>query len=180
MELSLTLACTKICEPINLKIPVRRCVWAIIRNDQAVRRQGLPRVTAEHITLDENLIVAAAMNGLIVEIFIEIIIHMLMSKAASWTSRARVLPVIVMVRNMQMTYIDVSERIRVADKARLPVVMKVVPRDCDPVASSYDVALAVVIIRTMIDVRFKLVVINPHTRTVLDGDAVVVENETDS
>ena len=79
-----------------------------------------------------------------------------------------------------MALVDIPQSITVTDQRALPVIMEVVPAHGNPVASSNNITLAIVVIRAMIHIRGKLVVVNPNTSAVLDGDSVVVQNITNA
>lgn len=59
------------------------------------------------------------------------------------------------------------------------MVVEVVPRNGDVVRGADDVDLAVILVRALGDIRGKLIVVNPNTSTVSDGDTIGVENIAD-
>lgn len=103
---------------------------------------------------------------------------MLMAKTSSRASRAFSQPIIVMISYVQMPLINSSQSITVADEGALPVVVEIVPGHRDPIASTDNIALAIVIIWTSIGeiARREFVVVNPDAGAVLDGDAIVVDD----
>lgn len=52
-------------------------------DDKTVGAQCLESVAAEDITLDEDLVVRAGVDGLVMEVIVEVAIEMLMSKSTS-------------------------------------------------------------------------------------------------
>lgn len=56
---------TQIRKPVQLIVPIWRCVGAVLRNDKAVCRQCLGGLAAEHIAFHEYLIIAAAVYRLV-------------------------------------------------------------------------------------------------------------------
>jgi hypothetical protein len=90
-------------------------------------------------------------------------------------------PVVVVVGQVQLAKVDVAQGVRVADQIALPVVVEVVPGDSDPVAAANGIELAVVVVGADLwgELGFELVVVDPDPGAVLDGDAVVVDDEAD-
>ena len=60
------------------------------------------------------------------------------------------------------------------------MVVKVVPGHGHPVTGPHNIALTVVIVRAVVDVGLELVVVDPYAGAVLDRDAIVIENESDT
>ena len=81
---------------------------------------------------------------------------------------------------MEVSEIHVAERIGVSYERRFPVVVEIVPGDCDPVAGAHNVALAVVFIWAMVDVGFEFIVVDPDASAVLDCDSVVAEDKSNT
>ena len=104
-----------------------------------------------------------------------------MAEAAAGPTSAAVPPVVVVVGQMQLSKVDVSQDVRVPHQVRLPVVVEVVPRDGDPVAATDRVELTIVVVRTNLlgELRLEFIVIDPDAGAVLDGDAVVADDEAD-
>lgn len=142
---------TKICESINLKISIRAGVGAVFGYDKSICAQGLPCLTGEYIAFNKNLVIAPAVNSLVQEVLIQVIVDVLMTKATCGASSARVSPVVVMICDMKMTGINIPQCITVANQGALPVVMEVVPRDSDPIGSSNNIQLAIIVIRADLD-----------------------------
>jgi hypothetical protein len=90
-------------------------------------------------------------------------------------------PVVVVVRQVQLPEVNIPQNIRVAHQVRLPVVVEVVPRDGDPVATAHAVELPIVVVRAELlgELGLELVVVDPDAGAVLNGDAVVVDDEAD-
>ena len=88
-------------------------------------------------------------------------------------------PVVVVVGQVQLAKVNGAKCVGVANEVALPVVVEVVPRDGDPVATTDSVELTIVVVRTKLlrELRLEFIVIDPDAGAVLDGDAVVVDNE---
>jgi hypothetical protein len=82
-------------------------------------------------------------DGLVKEVDIVVVVEMLMPEATGIASRSNRVPVVVMVCNVQVAEINVTEGVVVADQGGLVVVVEVVPGDGDPVRGADDVDLAV-------------------------------------
>lgn len=130
---------TKVGKSINLKVAVRAAIGAVLRDDQTVRGQGRPCVTSKDITFDKHLVVASAVDGLVQEILVQVVVDVLVTKATGGTASTGVPPIVVVVSDMKMTSIDGPQCIAVANQRTLPVVVEVVPGDSDPIRSSYDI-----------------------------------------
>ena len=83
------------------------------------------------------------MQGLVQEILVQVVVDVLVAEATSGAAGALIAPVVVVITDVQVTKVDVAEGIVVADQARLPVIVKVIPRDRDPIRGADDVDLAV-------------------------------------
>lgn len=83
------------------------------------------------------------MQGLVQEILVQVVVDVLVAEATSGAAGALIAPVVVVITDMQVTKVDVAEGIVVADQARLPMVVEVIPRDRDPIRGADDVDLAV-------------------------------------
>ena len=83
------------------------------------------------------------MDGLVEEVDIEVVVDVLVPETAGRTAGPHVPPVVVVVGDVEVIGVDITERGVVADKGRFPVVVEVVPRDGDPVGAADDVDLAV-------------------------------------
>lgn len=169
---------TQVCITVNLKIAVGTRVGAVLGNNKPVCAQSLPRLACKHIAFYQDLIVAPAMNRLIEEVLVKIVVDVLVTKSSSRPTGAFVLPVVVMVSNVKMAKIDVPELVIVADQGTLPMIMEIVPRHCNPIACANNVALSVIQIwtRSREVARCELVVIDPDTLTVLNSDAIIVND----
>ena len=79
-------------ETIKLIVTKRAGVRWILWDDQAIGRESLTSVAAEHVALDQNLVIWARVDGLIAEIKVIIIVKMLETETAScdetWLARA--------------------------------------------------------------------------------------------
>lgn len=124
---------TQVCKSIKFVITERRGIWRILGDDKAVSGKRLTGVAGEDVTLYEDLVVGSRMDGLIAEIFVVVVIDVLRSKSSSWATSTDVLEVVVVVRDVEATVIDVSECWVVANERCLVMVVEVVPRHCDPV-----------------------------------------------
>jgi len=82
-------------------------------------------------------------QGLVQEILVQVVVDVLVAEATSGAAGALIAPVVVVITDMQVTKVDVAEGIVVADQARLPMVVEVIPRDRDPIRGADDVDLAV-------------------------------------
>jgi hypothetical protein len=82
-------------------------------------------------------------DGLVEEVDVEVVVDVLVPETPGRTAGAHVVPVVVVVGDVEMARVDVAEGGVVADEGRLPVVVEVVPRDGDPVGAADDVDLAV-------------------------------------
>lgn len=67
------------------------------------------------------------MDGLVQEVLVEVVVHVLMTESPSGPTGTHVSPVVVMVCNVEMTKVEVAESSVVAYERRLPVVVEVVP-----------------------------------------------------
>jgi hypothetical protein len=77
------LTCAQIRKSINLIVTIRTRIRTIRRNDQSIGRQRLAGVAAEHIALNEYLIVAAAVDRLVTVVFVEVVVDVLVAEATS-------------------------------------------------------------------------------------------------
>lgn len=134
------------------------------------------------------------MDSLIQEVLIQVVVDMLVTKAAGGAASAGSLPVVVVVGDVQVAKVDVPELVVISDQRALPVVMEIVPRDSDPVRGADDVQLSIVVVRTnlngklgaefyylsvsAIKPRLSLltIVIDPDTSAVLNGNSIVANN----
>jgi len=82
-------------------------------------------------------------QGLVQEVLVQVVVDVLVAEATSGAAGALIAPVVVVITDMQVTKVDVAEGIVVADQARLPMVVEVIPRDRDPIRGADDVDLAV-------------------------------------
>lgn len=53
-------------------------------NDKTVGAQCLEGVAAEDVALDKDLVVGAGVDGLVMEVIVEVVVQMLMSVSTSW------------------------------------------------------------------------------------------------
>ena len=67
------------------------------------------------------------MDGLVQEVLVEVVVHVLMTESSSGSTSTHVSPVVVMVCNMKMAKVEVAESSVVTYEGRLPVVVEVVP-----------------------------------------------------
>lgn len=101
--------------------------------------QRCTRVTDEDIAFDKNLIIAPAVNSLEQVVLEEVVEDVLMTETASRSPSPTIPPEVVVVGNMKMASIDVPQRVTITNQRTLPVVVKVVPRDSDPIRSADNV-----------------------------------------
>jgi hypothetical protein len=136
---------SQIGETVQLLITTGAGVWRVLRNDQTVGAEGLAGVAPEDVALDEHLVVGAGVDGLVVEVDVEVVVDVLVTEAAGGTASAHVLPVVVMVGDVEVAKVDIAQGSVVADEGRLPVVVEVVPRDCDIIRPPYNIHLAILV-----------------------------------
>lgn len=137
------LTSTEVGKAVNLLVAAHARVGAVLGDDEPVRTEGLARVAAEDVALDEHLVVGARVDGLVSKVLVEVVVDVLVAEAAGGTARSRAAPVVVVVGDVQVAPVDVAQGVAVADEGRLPVVVEVVPRDSDPVGRADNVELAV-------------------------------------
>lgn len=89
------LTSSQVRKPINLEITLRTSIRAVLGNDKTVRAQRLASVTTEYVGLNQHLIVAAGVDGLVVEVLVEVVEDVLVAKAACGTASTLVAPVVV-------------------------------------------------------------------------------------
>jgi hypothetical protein len=118
---------------VKLVVPIGAGVGAVLRDDQTVGAQCFSCVTSENVAFDENLVIASAVDSLVQEVLVQVVVDVLVTKAASRAAGAAIPPVVVVVGDVQMARVDVPESIAIANQGALPVVVKVVPGDSDPV-----------------------------------------------
>lgn len=123
---------TEIGKAVELLVAAGAAVGRVLRDDEAVGVKGGPRLP-EDVALHEHLVIGAGVDGLVQELLVVVVVDVLVPEAAGGTSRALVLPEVVVVGDVQMAKVDVAEVRIVADQRGLPVVMEVVPRHRDPV-----------------------------------------------
>jgi hypothetical protein len=138
------------------------------------------------------------MNRLVQKILIQVVVDVLMPEAPRGPPRARIAPVVVVVRDVKMVGVDVAEGVAVSYQRALPVVVEVIPGDGYPVGGADDVALAVVVVGAdgggelgaefwrrceegffVAAVWNLTVMVDPDTSAVLDCDAVIVYDFAD-
>lgn len=73
----------KISKSINLIIAIGRGVGGVMGNDKTVGAQCLEGVPAEDVALDKDLVVGAGVDGLVMEVIVEVVVQMLMSVSTS-------------------------------------------------------------------------------------------------
>lgn len=79
------------------------------------------------------LVIRSTVDSLVKEVLVEVVVHMLVTKATSRTAGSHVAPVVVMVCDVEVAEVEIAEGSIVTNEGRLPVVVEVVPRDGDPV-----------------------------------------------
>lgn len=73
------------------------------------------------------------MNGLEAEILVVVVVQMLGTEATGVTAGAEVAPVVVVVGQVELTTIDVTELVVVANERCFVVIVEIVPGDGDPI-----------------------------------------------
>jgi hypothetical protein len=73
------------------------------------------------------LVIRSAVNGLVQEVLVKVVVDMLMAKSASRTTSTHVSPIVVVVCNVEMSVVEIAECSVVAHKRGLPVIVEVVP-----------------------------------------------------
>lgn len=73
------------------------------------------------------------MDSLVQKVLVQVVVDVLVTKATGRATRAQVPPVVVVVSYVEMAKVDIPESIAVANQRALPVVVEVIPGDCDPV-----------------------------------------------
>jgi hypothetical protein len=73
------------------------------------------------------------MDSLVQKILVQIVVDVLVPEAPRGPARARIAPVVVVVSNVQMAGVDVTQGVAVSYQRALPVVVEVVPGYGDPV-----------------------------------------------
>ena len=114
------LTCTKIGESVKLRVTLGTCVWRIHGNDQTICAQCFRSVTTKHVALNQNLIVRSRMDCLKVEVFVQVVENMLVTKSACRATSAFVIPVIMMVCYMQVSLVYFAKNIAISNKRGLP------------------------------------------------------------
>lgn len=79
MRASLTGA--KVSKSINLIIAIRRGVRGVHWDDKTVGAQCLGGVATEDVALDKDLVVGAGVDGLVMEVIVEVVVQMLVSES---------------------------------------------------------------------------------------------------
>ena len=67
------------------------------------------------------------MDGLVQEVLVEVVVHVLMTESSSRPTGTHVSPVVVMICNVKVAKVKVTESSVVTYEGRLPVVVEVVP-----------------------------------------------------
>lgn len=121
------------------------------------------------------------MDSLVQEVLIKVVIDVLVSKSASWSTSTAVLPVVVVVSDLQMSKILAAVAIGVSDKRGLPVVVEVVPRNGNIVRGMGDVNLSVIVIWSLGDGDGveQLVMVNPDSGGCINDHQVAASDKAD-
>ena len=85
---------------------------------------------------------------------IVVVVDVLVTEAGSGTAGAGIPPVVVVVSDVKVTKVDGPELIVVTNQGALPMVVKVVPRDSDPIRGSDNVQLSIVVVRANLNREF--------------------------
>lgn len=137
----------KVGKSVKFVVTIGASVGAVFGNDETVGAQCFPCITCENIAFNENLVVTSAVDSLVQEILVQVVVDMLVTEAASGATSAGIPPVVVVVSDVQVAKVDSPECIAVSNQRTLPVVMEVVPRHSNPIRGADNVELSVVVIR---------------------------------
>lgn len=118
---------SKVCKSVNLKVTVRAGIWAILGDDETICAERLAGLSPEDVAFDQHLVVTARVDGLVEEVHVEVVVDVLMTEAASRATSSLIAPVVVVVGDVEMALVDISQRIAVANEGALPMVMEVIP-----------------------------------------------------
>jgi len=86
----------------------------------------------------------------------------------------------VLICDVQVSRVDFPQRITISNQTTLPVVVEIIPANCHPISSPHQITLPIVVVRAMVNVAFKLVMVDPHPGAILDRNTVVVEDKSDA
>jgi hypothetical protein len=89
-QVSSKLTLAQVHVPINLKVSFRSRIRRVLRDDKAISRSSSPRLAEESVGFDEHLVVGAALDGLVAVVDVEIVVNVLVAKAAGGTTGATV------------------------------------------------------------------------------------------
>jgi hypothetical protein len=92
-------------------------------------------------------------------------------------SRLTVAPVVVRICNPQMALVFTTIVVRVADKARLPVVVEVGVADRNKVCSMGEINEAIVIVLVMGTIGGQVKVIKPNVSRRLNADCITIRGD---
>lgn len=160
---------SEIREAVDFFIPTSARIWTVFWDHEAVGVQSDGGVANKFIAFDEDLVVGAGVNGLVEIVFVQVIVNMLMTTSShgqecevwkkgrlsqdspespSRTSCPAIFPVVVVVSDMEMAKVDITEDIGISYEGYFPVVVEVVVGDGDPVACADDVELSILYRKT--------------------------------
>lgn len=117
----------EVSEAVDLLVTTDAGIGAILRDDKPVRAKRLARVAAEHVALDEDLVIGARVDRLVQVVLVEVAVDVLVAEAARRPPRPHVPPVVVVVRDVQVALVDRAQTVAVAYQGGFPVVVEVVP-----------------------------------------------------
>lgn len=86
------------------------------------------------------------MNGLVQEVFVKVVVDMLVAESASRATSTHVSPIVVVVRNVKMSVVEIAECSVVAHERGLPVIVEVVPRNGHPVGGANNIDLSILVV----------------------------------
>lgn len=110
-----TLTRPQIRKPINLLVPTNARIRTVLGNHQSIRRQRRSDISQEDVPLDENLVVGSRVDRLVAIVLVEVIVDVLVAETAGGSSGADVAPVVVVVGDVEVAFVDGAEGVGVAD-----------------------------------------------------------------
>lgn len=79
-SLSEVVLCTKVSEAVQFVVAVGASVGAVLRDDKSVCTESLACLALEDITFNEDLVIAAGVDGLVQEVNIEVVEDVLVTE----------------------------------------------------------------------------------------------------
>lgn len=100
---------SKVGKAIKLLVTARAGVGRVIGDDKTICAESFTGLAAENITLDENLVVGSAVDGLVEEVFVQVVVDVLVAESTGGTTSTHVLPVVVVVADVEVARVKVAE-----------------------------------------------------------------------